>query len=168
MEGGQTNPRRGRSQPRRRDIVAVVQRRLAVTLAVAALLAPSPAIAGEASAPRTPAQVVRAWSRALNASDDKHAGALFALGAIVIQGPYVVVLKTTKSAVVWNSGLPCSGVILRIRVKGSVAVATFRLGQRPGHKCDGPGQLAAAKFTVRHGRIVRWEQVAPETGSLTA
>jgi hypothetical protein len=100
----------------------------------------------------------------LNAGDDKAAGALFAPGAVAIQGPFGYRLRTRKSAVLWNSSLPCAGEIVRLAAKGHVAVATFRLGHRPRHTCDGPGQLAAARFTVVRGRITRWEQVAPGTG----
>lgn len=112
----------------------------------------------------SPARVVRAWSAALNAGDDKAAGALFAANAIAIQGPYGYRLRTAKLATLWNSGLPCGGHIVKLRVRGNVVTATFRLGHRKGHACDGPGQLAAAKFTIVNGKIVRWEQVVPETG----
>jgi limonene-1,2-epoxide hydrolase len=119
---------------------------------------------GTASAarPKTPAQIVRAWSKALNASNDKAAGALFARNAVTIQGPNVIRLPNLKIATLWNASLPCAGQITKLRVKGNVATATFVLGERPGHRCDGPGQLAAAKFTVVKGKIVRWEQVVPE------
>ena len=43
---------------------------------------------------------------------------------------------------------------------GNRVVATFVLGKRPKHRCDGPGQKAAALFVVRRGKIVLWEQVA--------
>jgi hypothetical protein len=120
------------------------------------------------SPPKTPAQVVRAWSRALNAGNDKAAGALFAPNALAIQGAFAVRLRTVKSAVLWNSGLPCAGEIVGLQVKGSVATATFRLGHRKGHSCDGPGQLVAARFTVVRGKITRWEQVTPELGGPVA
>jgi hypothetical protein len=130
-------------------------------IALSAVLAV--ALAGPAAAKvKTPAQVVRAWSNVLSAGNDKAAGALFAPGALTVQGSFVVRLTTTKSAVVWNSGLPCSGVITHLKVRGNVVTATFVLGHRKGHKCDGPGQLAAAKFTVVNGKITRWEQVAPD------
>ncbi len=132
----------------------------AIALA-AALLALAPT--AQAAKPLTPSQVVRAWSRALNASDDRTAGSLFALRAIAIQGSFAVRLNTAKSAVIWNSGLPCSGRIVRLRVLSrNVVKATFVLGHRKGHRCDAPGQLAAAQFTVVRGKITRWEQVAPD------
>jgi hypothetical protein len=141
--------------------------RRAIVLALVALLAAAAAGLAVAAAPRTPAQVARAWSADLNAGDDEAAGALFAANAVAVQGPYAYRLKTAKLATLWNAGLPCSGRIIKLRVRGKVVTATFVLGHRKGHVCDGPGELAAAKFTVVKGKIVRWEQVAPESG-LTA
>ncbi len=34
--------------------------------------------------------------------------------------------------------------------------ATFVLGHRPKHTCDGPGEKAAALFIVKNGKIVHW------------
>jgi hypothetical protein len=141
--------------------------RRTVVFALVTLVAAAAVGLALAAAPETPAEAARAWSAALNAGDDKAAGALFAPNAVAIQGPYAYRLRTAKLAALWNSGLPCSGRIIKLRVKGNVATATFVLGHRKGHVCDGPGQLAAAKFTVVKGKIVRWEQVAPESG-LTA
>ena len=132
-------------------------------IALAAAIALLAVASVRAATPRSPSQVVRAWSKALNASDDKTAGSLFALRAIAIQGSFAVRLNTAKSAVIWNSGLPCAGRIVRLRVlTATVVKATFVLGHRKGHRCDAPGQLAAARFTVVKGKITRWEQVAPD------
>lgn len=137
-------------------------RRWPTAIGLAALSAATVLGAANAAAPKTPEQVVRAWSKALNAGHDRAAGALFARNAVTVQGPYVIRLRSLKLATLWNSGLPCAGRIVALRVKGNVAVATFVLGERPGHRCDGPGERAAAKFTVVKGKIVRWEQVAPD------
>ena len=115
--------------------------------------------------PPSPAAVVRAWSAALNANDNAAAGRLFAPDARVVQGALDVRLMTSRLAAAFNASLPCAGKILRITVKGDAAVATFLLGHRPKHTCDGPGQKAAALFLVRGGKIVLWEQVAvPASG----
>jgi hypothetical protein len=137
--------------------------RAATAIAIAAALLVLVAPGAQAAKPLTPTQVVQAWSRALNASNDTTAGSLFALRALAIQGGFVVRLNTAKSAVLWNSGLPCSGRIVRLRMlSGNVVKATFVLGHRKGHHCDAPGQLAAARFTVVRGKITRWEQVVPD------
>ena len=134
----------------------MVIRSLAVLLAALAL-------AGPAGSTLSPAAVVRAWSKALNRNDNEAAANLFAANAVVIQPGYRLVLKTHKLAVIWNSGLPCSGTITSLRVVGTAVTANFRLGERPKHKCDAPGQAAAALFRVRKGKIIFWQQVPPVT-----
>ena len=117
------------------------------------------AAAGTAAAAATPAQVVRAWSRALNANDNEQAAKLFARGARVVQPGIDVRLRTHALALGFNDALPCAGRIVSIQVKGNRATAVFVLGQRPKHRCDAPGAKAAALFVVRGGKIVGWQQV---------
>jgi limonene-1,2-epoxide hydrolase len=117
------------------------------------------AAAGTAEAALTPAEVVRAWSRALNTNDNEHAARLFAQNARVLQPGVDVRLTTHRLAVAFNNALPCAGRIVEISVKGNRATAVFVLGQRPRHRCDAPGVKAAALFVVRSGKIVLWQQV---------
>ena len=113
--------------------------------------------------PPSPPAVVRAWSAALNRDDNAGAARLFAPGARVVQGA-VDVRLTQPLALAFNASLPCAGHIVRMQVRGDTVVATFVLGERPKHRCDGPGQRAAALFVVRSGKIVLWEQVAVPQG----
>jgi hypothetical protein len=129
-------------------------------LAAAALLA---GCGGHKTA--SPESVVRAWSAAINAGDDKKAADLFAPGAVVIQGIQIT-LATHGDAVEWNSGLPCAGFVKSVDVEGEKATAVFVLGGRPGHQCDGPGQKAAVEFVVHEGKIVSWQQI-PVPGAAT-
>ena len=115
-----------------------------------------------------PAAVVRAWSKALNANDNERAARLFAHGAHVIQPGVDVPLTSHALAVEFNASLPCAGRIVGITVRGNRATATFVLGERPLHRCDAPGVKAAAVFTVRNGKIVRWQQIAVPSGQPTA
>jgi limonene-1,2-epoxide hydrolase len=128
----------------------------ALLMAVAALV-----IAVPAGSTLSPAAVVRAWSKALNRNDNEAAANLFAPNAVVTQPGYRVVLKTHKSAVVWNNLLPCSGHITSLLVNGTSVTANFTLGERPKHKCDAPGRAAAAVFRIHNGKIVLWRQVPP-------
>jgi limonene-1,2-epoxide hydrolase len=121
-------------------------------------------IAQAASAAPSPAAVVRAWSKALNANQNERAARLFAAGARVVQPGVDVRLPSRKLAVEFNDALPCGGRIVEIRVRGNRATAIFILGHRPKHRCDGPGQKAAALFVVRAGKIVRWQQVPVPSG----
>jgi hypothetical protein len=113
-----------------------------------------------AAPPPSPPAIVRRWSAALNANDNEAAGALFAPGARVVQSGLDVRL-TPDLAVTFNEGLPCGGKIVRIQRSGNRVVATFLLTERPKHRCDAPGQKAAALFVVnKKGRITLWAQVA--------
>jgi hypothetical protein len=79
----------------------------------------------------------------------------------VIQGGAVYELRTESDAVLFNASLPCSGRVVDLAPAGDeVATAVFELGHRARSRCDAArGTLAAARFTVRDGRIVTWEQV---------
>ena len=129
-------------------------RRLALVGAVLLVAA-----AGSAQAAVSPAGVVRAWSRALNANDNERAARLFAPNARVLQPGVDVRLVSHRVAVAFNDALPCAGRIVGIRVRGNRATATFVLGTRPKHRCTGVGQKAAAVFVVEAGKIVRWQEV---------
>ena len=126
------------------------------------------AAAGTAQAAATPAQVARAWSKALNANKNAAAAKLFAHNARVIQPGLDARLKSRALAIAFNSSLPCAGRIVAITVRGSSATATFVLGQRPKHRCDAPGAKAAAVFVVRAAKIVRWQQVPVPASGPTA
>ena len=134
--------------------------RLAALGAALAVAAAGSGAAQATTGTPSPAAVVRAWSKALNANDNAAAGRLFAKNARVIQGPLDALLRTQALAAVFNNSLPCAGRIVAMTVRGERVVATFVLGHRPKHTCDGPGQKAAALFVVHKGKIVLWEQIA--------
>jgi SnoaL-like domain len=110
----------------------------------------------------SPESVVRTWSQALNRGDDEAAASLFAHGARAVQGRRVFVLRTREDAIAWNRGLPCSGRIVSLHRHGDLVTATFLLGRRPGHSCDGPGAEATALFRVDGGKIVLWHQTGSQ------
>jgi limonene-1,2-epoxide hydrolase len=133
-----------------------VKRRLAV-VAIGAILLPACG-----SSDPSAESVVRAWSQALNSDDNERAADLFAPGAEVVQAGRVLNLRSHTDAVAWNAALPCAGRIVSIKTAGKTATATFKLGDRPSSRCDGPGQRATAIFRVVKGKIVLWHQTAPE------
>jgi limonene-1,2-epoxide hydrolase len=125
--------------------------------------------AGTAQAVATPEQVVRAWSHALNTNDNVAAARLFAMNARVVQPGVDVRLSSRALAIGFNNALPCAGKIVDLQAAGARVLATFLLGHRPKHQCDGPGKKAAALFVVRGGKIVLWKQVpVPEQPTATA
>jgi len=105
--------------------------------------------------------IVRAWSTYLNAGDNAAEARLFVLPATMIQGPYVYKLISPSQVARWHAALPCAGHIVSITVHGRFATAVFRLGDRKSSKCDAPGTLAAARFTIVRGKITVWHQVPP-------
>jgi hypothetical protein len=146
---------------------------LALTLAVAASIsaprghaasgartarsaAPSPAVQARE---RRMKAVVRRWSARLNAGDNEGVARLFSVPALMIQGSYAYRLRSREQIAQWHSGLPCSGEIVSIAIKGRFATAVFRLGDRGASACDAPGELVAARFEIVDGRIVVWQQV---------
>jgi limonene-1,2-epoxide hydrolase len=130
-------------------------RLLAILLAVPALAA-----CGGHKPPSAEA-VARAWSAALDRSDNEAAAKLFANGAQVIQGDEIT-LETHADALAWNASLPCGGRIRKvIRRAADEVLVVFLLNERPRHVCDAPGADAAAIFRVQHGKIVLWHQTVP-------
>jgi hypothetical protein len=71
--------------------------------------------------------VVRAWSQALNAEDNKGAADLFAPGAEVVQGPNVTRLRTHAEAEA--TAQPCARP--SCSATGSTAAATGPASARP-------------------------------------
>jgi limonene-1,2-epoxide hydrolase len=130
-------------------------RRVAI-LALTAVLA---ACAGHSS--RSAEDAARAWSAALNRSDNEAAANQFAPETEIVQNGEIA-LQTHRDAVRWNAALPCGGRITRVvhQARNQVLVV-FRLTERPGHHCDAPGIEAAAVFRVENGKIVLWRQTSP-------
>ena len=105
--------------------------------------------------------IVRAWSTYLNSDRNTALARLFFLPATMIQGEYVYRLRTREEVARWHAALPCSGRIVSITVRGHFVTAVFKLGNRRRSKCDAPGTLAAARFTIVNGKITVWQQVPP-------
>jgi limonene-1,2-epoxide hydrolase len=121
------------------------------------------AVAGCGGSPRSPAEVVRAWSAALRADDNERAASLFAPDAAIVQGDQLRYLHTHADALRWNARLPCAGTVVSLKRDGSAATATFRLGDRKSRRCgDPPGAEAIAVFVVEHGKIVLWAQIGSQ------
>jgi limonene-1,2-epoxide hydrolase len=128
--------------------------KVAAILLAAALLAGC----GGSHRHRSATAIVRSWSAALDRNDNEAAARLFADGAHVVQDTELV-LANHHDAVRWNASLPCGGSIVSLAQQGeSQILAVFRLEERPGHRCDGPGTMAAAIFRVSGGKIVLWHQ----------
>jgi hypothetical protein len=121
--------------------------------------APPVSTAGTRPVPPELERVVLAWSEAINRNDNAAAAKLFAPGAIIRQS-LEYRLDDAEIATTWNDGLPCAGEVVELRMVDIAVVATFILGERPGHQCDAPGARAGAAFVIENGLITLWQQVA--------
>jgi hypothetical protein len=142
----------------------------ALLLALAVTLTLAGCGSAERERSSRPEDVVRAWADAQRASDVDRATALFALPAVVFNGgDHPVTLRSSAEVRSFNASLPCGGRVLATERRAAFVVATFRLTDRPGSRCDGPGGIARAAFKVRQGRIVEWLRVpaaiAPAPGA---
>jgi hypothetical protein len=105
--------------------------------------------------------VARAWSAALDRSDNEAAASLFADGAEVVQNE-TYTLATHADALAFNAALPCGGKITRvIQQAPDEVLVVFQLNERPRLRCDAPGAEAASIFKVEQGKIVLWHQTPP-------
>ena len=108
----------------------------------------------------SPEEVVRAWSDALNHGLNDEAAAYFAPGALVVS-PEAGELRLADAAEAeaFNASIACQGEIIALSVAGDVVTATFRLDQRGTFACPEPLTVDTAAFTVRDGKILRWERL---------
>jgi hypothetical protein len=112
------------------------------------------------SGPPSAARVIRRWADTLRAGDEAGAAALFALPAIIQTDPAQPAAKVTRrdQVLAFNHALPCGAIVLRTERRGAYVEALFRLVERPGMTCDGPGQTARAAFRIRDGQITEWRR----------
>ncbi|MGI8731612.1 MAG: hypothetical protein ACR2LK_16785 [Solirubrobacteraceae bacterium] len=104
------------------------------------------------------AKVVRAWAAALRAGDIEGASALWAVPSKVQNGTPVVALSTRGQVRGFNAALPCGSVVTSAGgAKGDFTIATVRLTERKGARCDAAdGAVARTAIRVLDGKIVEW------------
>ena len=131
---------------------------------------PSGPVLEETGRPADPAavRVIRGWTDAQRASDVDRATSYFAVPALVENGPAPEQLASRAAVRAFNAGLPCGAVLLRTTAatQRGFTVATFRLVNRPGQRCDGTGNQARTAFGVRAGKIRAWVRISdrPQRG----
>jgi hypothetical protein len=125
---------------------------------------PSGPILEETGRPADPAavRVIRGWTDAQRASDVDRATSYFALPAVVENGTAPERLPSRAAVRAFNAALPCGAVLLRTSeaTQPGFTVATFRLVERPGQRCDGTGNQARTAFGVRAGKIREWVRIS--------
>ena len=124
---------------------------------------PSGPILEETGRPADPAavRVIRGWTDAQRASDVDRATSYFSVPALVENGT-AEQLGSRAAVRAFNAGLPCGAVLLRTSAatQPGFTVATFRLVERPGQRCDGTGNQARTAFGVRAGKIQAWVRIS--------
>src|SRR6266550_671845 len=109
----------------------------------------------ETGRPADPAavRIIRGWTDAQRASDVERATSYFTVPALVENGT-VVELDSRAAVRAFNASLPCGAVLLRTSASArrGFTVATFRLVNRPGQRCDGTGSQARTAFEIHAGK----------------
>jgi hypothetical protein len=133
---------------------------------------PSPSPTPAPSGPTAERRTIDRWAKAVARADFEGAAALFALPAEISQSAEPVRLRTRAELELFNATLPCGAKLLDARREDRYVVATFRLTDRVGSRCDGPGGKARVAFAFRGGRISEWRRLpageAPPAASETA
>jgi ketosteroid isomerase-like protein len=107
------------------------------------------------SSHRTPAQVVRAWSAALNRGDEAAAAALFDRKAVFVAGDHQTVLRTRAEALALHRAMGWCGPIVMLVANGNEVEAQFSLALRPRGHCERGGrERGSVYFRIRDGKIV--------------
>lgn len=113
--------------------------------------------------------VITGWSDALRGSDVEKATRFFTVPLVVSQG--APTRLTSRARVrLFNASLPCGSKVTGVERREGYFVATFVLTERPGQRCDGPGNQARVAFKLSGRRIREWRQLLeqvspPETES---
>lgn len=149
--------------------------RRAAPIAVVALCALAVAGCGGGGEPTARVQAARAkadpdrrviagWADTLRRSDVEGATGYFGVPLIIEQGGDAVRLRSREQVRTFNASLPCGARLTGVARTGGYLVGTFVLGERPGRRCDAPGNVARVAIVVKAGKIREWRQI-PELGT---
>jgi hypothetical protein len=106
------------------------------------------------------AQVVRAWSAAVNRGDDEAAAALFGSKVVFVAGDYRTVLRSRDEALAFNRAIGWCGPIVRLARDDGEVVAQFSLASRSSGHCERGGrERGSVAFRIRDGKIVFFDQI---------
>jgi len=106
-------------------------------------------------------EVITGWSDALRGSNVDEAATFFTVPLVVSQGRSARL--TTRARVrLFNAGLPCGSKVTGVERQEGYFVASFVLTERPGQRCDGPGNPAQVAFKLSGDRIREWRQLVQQ------
>lgn len=108
--------------------------------------------------------VVERWLAALTQGDIPAAADTFASGAIVKNFGPAVRLRTRSERIGFNALFPCGAEIVEATTRRGYLLVTYRLTDRRGSPCDGPGGSAAGVIKVEADRMTEWYRL-PDPGT---
>jgi hypothetical protein len=103
--------------------------------------------------------LVARWADTLRRSDVEGATRLFGVPLIVEQGGEAQRLRSVAEVRRFNASLPCGARLTEATRHGGYLIAAFRLAERPGKRCDAPGETATVALIVKGGRIREWRHI---------
>lgn len=106
-------------------------------------------------------RAISGWADALRAGHVRRAAAYFDLPVLIENASPLMRLTSRKQIFEFNATLPCGAHVVKTIAGGRYTVATFVLTERPNapSRCGATGELAAAAFLLRHGKIAEWRRV---------
>ncbi len=110
--------------------------------------------------------VVQRWLKALSDGDIPAAADTFAPNALVQNLRPPVRLRTRALRIAFNETFPCGAELSTASTVKGYLVVTYRLTDRKGSKCDGPGGSAAGTIKVAGGKMTEWYRLPnpPDAG----
>ncbi|MGI8623313.1 MAG: hypothetical protein ACR2NB_07460 [Solirubrobacteraceae bacterium] len=100
--------------------------------------------------------VVQRWLQALTDADLRAAADTFADGATVQNGGLPQRLDNRAARLEFNRSFPCGAEVTAASSVQGYLIVVFRLTDRRGSPCDGPGGTAASTIKVEGDRMTEW------------
>lgn len=118
---------------------------------------------GEAADPEQ-LKVVRRWLAALTNADIEAAADTFADGAVVQNLTAPLKLEDRAARITFNRSFPCGAEASAASSVKGYLIVVYRLTDRKGSGCDGPGGSAASTIKVANGRMTEWYRLPDPVG----
>jgi hypothetical protein len=123
--------------------------------------APKPAVR---PVTRDETRIIGGWSDALRHSHVAAASRYFSIPSVVENDDTPMPLVSRGEVQGFLKTLPCGAKLVKTRRSTETTepyvIGTFVLTERPGQKCDGPGNAAEVAFLIRNHRIIHWVRLA--------
>lgn len=101
-------------------------------------------------------KVVQRWLAALTNADIEAAADTFADGAVVQNLTAPLKLEDRAARITFNRAFPCGAEASAASGVKGYLIVVYRLTDRKGSGCDGPGGSAASTIKVEKGRMTEW------------